>query len=90
MPGFTGLITERVALFQNLHDHYDLRLRHAWRALTATIANREDAVLLDVPPSSQVMRCGGANIDDDLVPTMYLRRRLRGDRIGFTMRYDSA
>lgn len=29
----------------------------------------------------------GVNVDDDGLPTMYLRRRLRGDRIRFTMQY---
>ncbi|MEU4312334.1 GntR family transcriptional regulator [Nocardia sp. NPDC024068] len=89
-PGFAALVTERVALFQILQERYGLRLRHSWRSLTATVASREDAALLEVPPGSPVMLRDGVNIDGDLVPTMYLRRRLRGDRIRFTMRYDSA
>lgn len=89
-PGLTALVTERVALFQILREHHDLRLRHHWRSLTATVANGADAALLEVPPGSPVMLRDGVNVDDDLIPTMYLRRRLRGDRIRFTMRYDSA
>ncbi|MFI5718761.1 GntR family transcriptional regulator [Nocardia sp. NPDC051750] len=88
--GFTGLVTERVALFQILHERYDLRLRHSWRGLTATVASTADAGLLEVPPGSPVMLRDGVNVDTDRRPTMYLRRRLRGDRIRFTMHYDSA
>ncbi|MEU1981029.1 GntR family transcriptional regulator [Nocardia sp. NPDC019395] len=89
-PDFAGSVTERVALFQILQERYDLRLRHSWRGLTATVASTADAELLDVPAGSPVMLRDGVNVDDDLRPTMYLRRRLRGDRIRFTMRYDSA
>ncbi|WP_435084747.1 UTRA domain-containing protein, partial [Gordonia hongkongensis] len=87
---FTGLVTERVALFQLLQERYDLRLRHSWRGLAATAASTEDAFLLGVPTGSPVMLRNGVNIDGDLRPTMYLSRRLRGDRIRFTMRYDSS
>jgi len=88
-PGLTATVGERIALFQALHERFGLRLRHAWRSLTATVATREDAALLDVPPGGPVMLREGINVDDDNVPTMYLRRRIRGDRIRFTMRYDT-
>lgn len=88
-PAVTGLVGERVALFQTMHKRHGLRLRHAWRALTATLANRDDAALLNVPPGSPIMLRDGVNVDDEGIPTMYLRRRVRGDRIRFTMRYDS-
>ncbi|HVW43703.1 MAG TPA: GntR family transcriptional regulator [Amycolatopsis sp.] len=88
-PGVTAPAGERVALFQILRENYGLHLRHAWRALTATVADRDDAALLDVPPGSPVMLREGVNVDDQLVPTMYLRRRVRGDRIKFTMHYDT-
>ncbi|WP_378377054.1 UTRA domain-containing protein [Rhodococcus baikonurensis] len=87
-PNFTALITERVALFEVLQERYGLRLRHSWRSLAATLADTEDAALLDLPAGSPVMLRDGVNIDDALAPTMYLRRRLRGDRIRFTMRYE--
>lgn len=89
VPGLAGLVTERVALFQIVEEHYALRMRHSWRSLAATVASQEDAVLLDMPAGSPVMLRDGVNVDDELVPTMYLRRRLRGDRIRFTMRYDT-
>ncbi|MFC4949999.1 GntR family transcriptional regulator [Pseudonocardia sp. GCM10023141] len=92
-PGFTGFATghrsERIALFQILRDHYDLRLRHDWRSLAAGVASREDATLLDIHTGSPVMYRDGVNVDDELRPTMYLRRRIRGDRIRFTLRYDT-
>ncbi|MFR9802233.1 GntR family transcriptional regulator [Pseudonocardia sp. RS010] len=88
-PGFPHHVTERVALFQILQDHHGLRLRHSWRSLTAGVANREDAALLAIPPGGPVMLREGVNVDPDLIPTMYLRRRIRGDRIRFTMRYDT-
>jgi DNA-binding GntR family transcriptional regulator len=89
-PGFAGHVAERVALFQILQERYGMRLRHAWRSLAAAVASREDAALLGVHPGSPVLLRDGVNIDDDLVPTMYLRRRIRGDRIRFTMRYEGA
>jgi GntR family transcriptional regulator len=88
-PGFVGHVAERVALFQILEENYGLRLRHAWRSLAAAVASGEDAALLGVHPDSPVMLRDGVNIDDELVPTMYLRRRIRGDRSRFTMRYES-
>ena len=88
-PGFTASVGERVALFQILSDNYGLHLRHAWRALTATVANRDDAALLEVPPGSPIMLREGVNVDYARVPTMYLRRRVRGDRIKFKMHYDT-
>ncbi|MBY8861192.1 GntR family transcriptional regulator [Nocardia sp. CA2R105] len=89
VPGFTAQIAERVPMFQILQQRYDLRLRHSWRSLTATLASTEDAALLEVPPGSPVMLRCGVNVDADGVPTMYLRRRLRGDRIRFMMHYDT-
>lgn len=88
-PAFTRHVTDRVAPFQILRDHYDLRLRHSWRSLTVSIATRDDAALLDVPPGAPVMLREGVNVDPDLTPTMFLRRRIRGDRIRFTMHYDT-
>lgn len=88
-PGVTARVGERVALFQILQEHHGIRLRHAWCSLTATVANREDAALLDISPGSPIMLRDGVNVDDNLTPTMYLRRRIRGDRIRFTMRYDT-
>lgn len=89
-PGFTALVGDRVTLFQILNERYDLRLRHSWRSLTATVASTADAALLEVPPGSPVMVRHGVNVDADSTPTMYLRRRLRGDRIRFTMHYDNS
>lgn len=89
-PGFADHITERVALFQVLQEHYGLRLRHAWRSLTATVAGREDATLLDIPPGSPLMLRDGVNVDHDRIPTTYVQRRLRGDRARFTLRYDTS
>lgn len=88
-PRFTAFTGERVALFQALHERFRLRLKHSWRSLTATLATREDAALLDVPPGSPIMLRDGVNVDDDNVPTMYMRRRIRGDRVRFTMHYDT-
>jgi GntR family transcriptional regulator len=88
--GISAHLADRIALFAILRDHYGRHLRHSWRSLVATVADREDAALLDIPPGAPVMLREGVNVDADLVPTMYLRRRIRGDRIKFTMHYDTA
>ncbi|MFR9805009.1 ABC transporter permease subunit [Pseudonocardia sp. RS010] len=87
--GLRGLITARTD-YQILEEDHDLRLRHSWRSLAATVAGREDAARLDLPPGGAVMLREGVNVDPALVPTIYLRRRIRGDRIRFTMHYDTA
>ncbi|NKQ57664.1 GntR family transcriptional regulator [Amycolatopsis sp. K13G38] len=79
VPLLATHIGERVALFQALHDHFGIHLRHSWRSLTATLATREDAELLDLSPGSPIMLRDGVNVDDHNVPTMYLRRRIRAD-----------
>lgn len=93
-PDLAGLVAAdgagRVALYQLLQEHHGLRLRHDWRSLTAAVASREDAERLDVAPGSPVLLRDGVNVDPAGVPTVYLRRRLRGDRIRFTMRYENA
>lgn len=55
---------------------------------TASLASTNDAALLEIPPGSAIMLREGVNIDETHTPTMYLRRRIRGDRVRFTMHYD--
>lgn len=88
-PELAELVAEPVALFQILRDRYGVWLRHSWRSLSAALASTTDATLLDQAPGSPVMVREGVNIDQDDTPTVYLRRRLRGDRVRFTMRYDN-
>lgn len=87
-PGLIDHMTERAAPLQVLRTHYGVKLRHAWRALSATLASSGEATLLDIAPGGPVMLREGVNVDDSRVPTLYLQRRLRGDRIKFTMNYD--
>ncbi|MEV4648518.1 GntR family transcriptional regulator [Saccharopolyspora sp. NPDC049357] len=89
-PGFAGHLADRIAPLEVLREHYGVNLRHAWRALTATLASSADATLLDIVPGSPVMFREGANVDEQRVPTLYLQRRIRGDRIKFTMNYSTA
>jgi GntR family transcriptional regulator len=88
-PGLARRIAEPVVLFEILRDRYDIELRHSWRSLSAGSATSADAILLDVAAGSPVMLREGVNIDRHGTPTVYLRRRLRGDRVRFTLRYET-
>lgn len=88
VPGYTPRTGERIGLLHDLRKH-GLDLRHSWRSLSATVATWDDAQLLDIPAGSPVMLREGVNVDGSLAPTMYLRRRVRGDRIRYTMQYDT-
>lgn len=51
---------------------------------------RVDAEVLDVPPGSPTMLREGLNGDDAGAPTLFLTRRMRGDRIKYVLLYDTS
>jgi DNA-binding GntR family transcriptional regulator len=77
-------------VYQTLRDRYGVRLRYAWRSLIAASATTADAEILDVPPGSPVMLREGLNVDEAGVPTLFLTRRMRGDRIKYILRYNTS
>jgi DNA-binding GntR family transcriptional regulator len=88
-PGIAEIAAGDAPVYQTLRDRYGVRLRYAWRSLIATSASAADAEVLDVPPGSPIMLREGLNIDDTGLPTLYLTRRMRGDRIKYVLRYDT-
>lgn len=67
-----------------------MRLRYGWRSLLVTSATMDDAELLDGPSGSAVMLREGINVDDTGTPALFRSRRMRGDRIKYALRYDTA
>lgn len=88
-PGIAEVVAGDAPVYQALREHYGVRLRYAWRSLVATSASSVDAELLDVPAGSPVMLREGVNIDEFGVPTLFLNRRMRGDRVKYVLRYDT-
>lgn len=88
-PDLAVTVTGQETVYAALRLHYDVRLRYAWRTLSAAVATGADANLLDVPAGSPLLVRAGVNVDDDGVPTLYLLRRLRGDRFTIVLRYDT-
>lgn len=86
-PGIERLAVGPVTPYRLLRDAYGVRLRYAWRSLVATAASAADAAIMDVPPGIPVMLREGLNVDDDGTPTLFLSRRMRGDRIKYVLRY---
>lgn len=89
-PGIAETAAGVAPVYQTLRDHYGVRLRYAWRSLKATSASTADAEILDVPPGSPIMLREGLNVDDAGAPTLFLTRRMRGDRIKYVLRYDTS
>lgn len=89
-PGIADVAVGDTPVYHLLRDHYGVRLRYAWRSLVATSASGTDAEILDLPPGSPVMLREGLNVDDDGAPTLFLSRRMRGDRVKYVLRYDTS
>lgn len=89
-PGLADAAVGDTPVYQFLRDSYGVRLRYSWRSLVATAASAADAEILDVPPGSPVMLREGLNVDDDGTPTLFLSRRMRGDRVKYVLRYDTS
>lgn len=86
-PGIERLAVGSMTPYRLLRDAYGVRLRYAWRSLVAAPAPAADAAIMDVPPGIPVMLREGLNVDDDGIPTLFLSRRMRGDRIKYVLRY---
>lgn len=67
---------------------HGLVLHHVWRSFAAAAASVADAALLDVAPGSPLLVREGLNRDADGVPTVFVRRRCRSDRVRFVLRHD--
>ncbi|WP_187414660.1 GntR family transcriptional regulator [Nonomuraea sp. PA05] len=74
-------------LYDVLREEYGVGLVYSWRSFTAVAADPGDAATLDVPPGSPLMVREGLSVDADGRPTVFVRRRCRGDRVKFVLRY---
>ncbi|MEV0613801.1 GntR family transcriptional regulator [Nonomuraea sp. NPDC050404] len=75
------------SLYDVLREEYGTGLVYSWRAFTAVAADPGDAAVLDVPPGSPLMVREGLSVDTEGRPTVFVRRRCRGDRVKFVFRY---
>lgn len=87
-PELAAAVAEHGTPIAALLHHYGMVLRYSWRSFAAGLATSEDSEALDVPPGSPLLLREGLNCDDTGVPTVFVRRRCRSDRIRFVLRYD--
>jgi GntR family transcriptional regulator len=88
-PTLTVAAVGTASVYRTLREQYGVRLRYSWRTLVATAAPSADAEVLDVPTGAPIMLREGLNVDDSGRPTLFLSRRMRGDRIKYVLRYDT-
>ncbi|HLU71476.1 MAG TPA: GntR family transcriptional regulator [Nonomuraea sp.] len=86
-PRLAGRWGSHPGLYDVLREEYGVGLVYAWRSFTAVAADPGDAAALDVPPGSPLMVREGLSVDADGRPTVYVRRRCRGDRVKFVLNY---
>lgn len=87
-PGLADAVAQHSTPIAALRNHYGMVLRYSWRSFAAGLATTDDSVALDVPPGSPLLLREGLNCDGVGVPTVFVRRRCRSDRIRFVLRYD--
>ncbi|WP_219417062.1 GntR family transcriptional regulator [Pseudonocardia nigra] len=86
-PDLPAALAEHGSPIDALLRHYGLVLRYAWRSFAAGAAGAADAADLDVLPGSPLLLREGLNHDAEGVPTVFVRRRCRSDRVRFVLRY---
>jgi DNA-binding GntR family transcriptional regulator len=74
-------------LYDVLREEYGIGLEYSWRSFAAAAAAPEDAAALDVPSGTALVVREGLSVDAGGRPTVFVRRRCRGDRIKFVLRY---
>jgi GntR family transcriptional regulator len=71
-----------------LRNEFGESLYALWRSFSAEAASVEDAHLLDVKPGSPLLVREGVTVDRFGTPVLRARRRVRGDRISYRLRYN--
>lgn len=72
----------------SLREGMGLSLAYRWRAFSAQAADYDDARLLEVSIGSALLVRDGVTAEEDGAPVFYVRRRMRGDRAKFVLRYE--
>lgn len=88
-PGLSGSLTDGRSLYTALRTDFGTRLWYGWRSLSAVAATAGEADALDVVPGTPLMLREGVNVDETGHPTVFLSRRMRGDRFRYVLRYDT-
>ena len=78
---------ERVGPYAALEQKYSDSLLMVWRSFSAEAATVGDAEILDVPAGSPLLVREGLTSDLAGEPVLRTRRRARGDRFTFVLRY---
>jgi GntR family transcriptional regulator len=81
-------LVDAVAVYDVLRDRFGVELSIAWRSYAAVAASSIESELLNIPVGSPLMHREGVNNDRAGRPTVFLIRRIRGDRIRFVHRYE--
>jgi DNA-binding GntR family transcriptional regulator len=87
---FAGLAarwTGDVTLPVLLRAEYGIELRYDWRGFSAIAAGLADAQHLGVAVGHPLLIRDGVSVDDAGVPVYYVRRRFRGERVKFVLRF---
>lgn len=71
-----------------LREEYGSELYALWRSFSAEAATVEDASLFDVHPGAPLLVREGVTVDRFGTPILRSRRRVRGDRISYIMRFE--
>ncbi|WTW92249.1 GntR family transcriptional regulator [Streptomycetaceae bacterium NBC_01309] len=86
-PGLADRWDGQRSVYDVLRENYGAGLVYAWRSFGATAADADDAAAMAIPPGSPILLREGLSLDLDGRPTAYVRRRCRGDRMKFVLRY---
>ncbi|CCW11334.1 transcriptional regulator, GntR family [Rhodococcus aetherivorans] len=86
-PGIDRHLRHGVSLYAVWRDVYGVRLKAAWRSFAAGAASPRVAELLGVPTGGAVLLRDGLNIDENDIPTVYINRSCRSDRVRFVANY---
>ena len=71
-----------------LREEFGDKLYALWRSFSAEAASVHDAELFDIQPGSPLLVREGVTVDRFGTPVVRTRRRVRGDRVRYVVRYE--
>ena len=84
-PGLLEENLERSSLYQRMEDRYGCRVNRVVRHIEASVADREEALLLGVERKSAVFHVAFTGYCNDNEPVEYSKTTYRGDRVEFVV-----